>query len=61
MLMFNGNISFNGYSVTFKDFDLKVNNISSAYYYLAYDTSSIKDSLVIDFINCINAKPIGFS
>lgn len=53
MLMFNGNISFNGYSVTFKDFDLKVNNISSAYYYLAYDTSSIKDSLVIDFINCI--------
>ncbi len=51
MLMFNGNISFNNHKLVFNNFILDVKKINSEYYYLAYDTSSIKDSLLINFIN----------
>ena len=51
MLMFNGSISFNNHSLTFNNFILDVKSINSKYYYLAYDTNSINDSLVINFIN----------
>ena len=51
-MMFNGgNINFNNHTITFLNFDLNVNNIEGKYYYLAYDTSSIKDNAVIYFKN----------
>lgn len=51
-MMFNGNdIYFNNHSVTFKNFVFQTNKINSKYYYLAYDTSCVKDKGVINFIN----------
>lgn len=51
-MMFNGgNVRFNNHSITFNNFDLEVDKIDGKYYYLAYDTSSIKDSVVIYFKN----------
>ena len=52
-MMFNGNdIYFNNHSVTFKNFNFQTSKINSKYYYLAYDTSCVKDKGVINFINC---------
>lgn len=51
-MMFNGeNIIFNNYNVTFKNFTLNAKQVNSIYYYLAYDTSKIKDKVTISFIN----------
>lgn len=51
-MMFNGtNIYFNNHSVTFDNFTIDVSKVSSKYYYLAYDTTPIKDQAVINFKN----------
>lgn len=52
LMMFNGsNIRFNGHSVTFKNFKFSTNNVWGEYYYLAYGTTAVQDSGVINFIN----------
>ena len=52
-MMFNGNsVNFNNHKITFKNFVFNTDEVESKYYYLAYDTSVISDSCVIDFINC---------
>lgn len=51
-MMFNGNsIYTNGYEVSFIDFKFNCQNVYSQYYYLAYDTSKLKDKLIINFKN----------
>lgn len=51
-MMFNGtNIKFNGHSVTFKNFIFNTDNVLAQYYYLAYDTTPVKDSGVVNFEN----------
>lgn len=51
-MMFNGDsIHFNNHNITFKDFKCEIERVESQYYYLAYDTTAVKDKVVINFIN----------
>lgn len=51
-MMFNGDsIYFNDHKVQFEDFIFDTSGVNSQYYYIAYDTSVINDSLLIEFIN----------
>ncbi len=51
-MMFNGNdIRFNNHTITFKKIKCNIEKVESKYYYLAYDTTPVKDKGIINFIN----------
>lgn len=52
LMMFNGSqIYFNNHTVTFNNFKFYTNVVFGLYYYLAYDTSAVKDVGVINFVH----------